>query len=383
MVRQVRKQQKRLTRQNNEGTGGGALPPESKPPKKRERDKVKKSKRPFGFALACGLGFAALTGAVAPAVQAAETNWKMHMVWVAARPEAQSYQSFVDKVNAAAGDKLNITLYSGGSLGVKDVDMLRILPRGSVIQAAGLYPGYMTRDVPQIASTLPPGVVSNPDQLKELSPALRKIYEEVYEPAGIKLLGFVAHAVRDSHIMCKEPINSLEQLRKKKVRVWEQFHVDLFRKLGVSAQVIGQNDLYMAMQTGVVDCAVYPIGLAISVSLQEVAPHASYLFPYILHPLNLIVSKSSFDALSPELQALVAKTAQETEEASFKSYLSGENDEKAMKVFNETGGKLLAPFSEADRKTFTDAAREVWRELSASLGAKAQKDYETISKVVQ
>jgi TRAP-type C4-dicarboxylate transport system substrate-binding protein len=241
----------------------------------------------------------------------------------------------------------------------------------------------MTRDEPQLASTLPPGVVSNPDQLKEISPNLRKIYEEAYDRWGIKLLGFVAHAVRDSHILCKEPINSLEQLKSKKVRVWEQFHVDVFRKLGVSAQVIGQNDLYMAMQTGVVDCAVYPIGLAITVSLQEVAPHASYLFPYVLHPLNLIASKSAFDALSPELQTMVQNAAKETEEASFKSYLGGENDDKALEVFKKGNGKLIEPFSKEDQQKFAQAARETWREMSASGGAKAQQNYETLSKIVK
>jgi TRAP-type transport system periplasmic protein len=342
-----------------------------------------KSNSFLGGALAVTLAVAAFSNVLTSVVQAAEKNWKMHMVWVPARPEAQSYQAFVDKVNKEAGDKLNITLYSGGSLGVKDVDILRILPRGTVIQAAGLYPGYMTRDEPQLSSTLPPGVVSNPNQLKEISPELTKIYEEAYDRWGIKLLGFVAHAVRDSHILCKEPVTSLEQLRGKKVRVWEQFHVDVFRKLGISAQVIGQNDLYMAMQTGVVDCSVYPIGLAITVSLQEVAPYASYLFPYVLHPLNLITSKSAFDGLSPDLQTLLQNAAKETEEASFNSYLGGQNDDKALEAFKAGKGKLLEPFSKADQQKFADAARETWREMSSAGGGKAQQNYETLSKIIK
>ena len=106
------------------------------------------------------LAFAALAAAVAgtatfgmagsdPA-DAAETNWKMHIVWVPARPEAQAYQQFADKVTKEAGDALDMTLFTSGSLGIKDADMLRILPRGNIIQAAGLYPGYLTRDKPAI-----------------------------------------------------------------------------------------------------------------------------------------------------------------------------------------------------------------------------------------
>jgi len=328
----------------------------------------------------------ALTGTTLVAVDtasAAETEWKMHIVWVPARPEAQAYQSFADKATEKAGETLDIKLFTGGSLGVKDADMLRILPRGNIIQAAGLYPGYLTRDKPQYAYTLPPGVVAEPEKLQEILPDLRGVYEETYSEAGIKLLGFIGHAVRDTHIMCKEPVNSLEELRGKKLRVWEQFHVDVFESLGVSAQIIGQNDLYVAMQTGVVDCAVYPIGLAVTVSLQEVAPYASYLFPYVLHPLNLIASQSAFDELPEGAQQVVLEAAAEAEESSFASYLSGENDEKALAKFREDGGELLDPFPEEDREAFVAAARETWEGLVNAAGESAQKNYKTISEAVE
>ena len=54
---------------------------------------------------------------------------------------------------------------------------------------------------------------------------------------------------------------ALAGLKGKKLRVWEKFHVQTFETLGIAAQVVGQNDLYLAMQTGVIDCAVYPMDL--------------------------------------------------------------------------------------------------------------------------
>jgi len=143
---------------------------------------------------------------------AAQATWKMHVVWVPARPEAQDFKMFADLVNDKAKGKLKIEVFAGGSLGVKDVDMLRILPAGNVIQAAGLYPGYMTRDVPEYAATLPPGVIKDPEKMVGALPALTKIYNETYDKWGIKLLGYVMHPVRDTHIACKEPITSLAQL---------------------------------------------------------------------------------------------------------------------------------------------------------------------------
>ncbi len=330
-----------------------------------------------------GTWLAALLGVVmaAPAF-AQQVSWKMHIVWVPARPEAQDYQRFVDLVNERAKGKLNITLYPGGSLGVKDIDMLRVLPAGNVIQVAGLYPCYMTRDVPEYAVTVPPGVISDAPTLVKALPALTKIYQETYDKWGIKLLGYVAHPVRDTHIYCKEPISSFAQLKGKKLRVWEKFHVQTFDSLGVAAQVIGQNDLYLAMKTGVVDCAVYPIGFANTISLQEVAPNASYLFPYVLHPLNLIVSKKAFDALPADVQKIVVDAAQEVEKKTVANYVNGDFDKVANAEFTQKGGKLLPPFSAADQAAFQKAARAIWETEAKEIGKKAQENREAVLKAI-
>jgi TRAP-type C4-dicarboxylate transport system substrate-binding protein len=340
--------------------------------------------RKLGFGRVAWL--AALLGVVIamPALPALaqQVDWKMHIVWVPARPEAQAYQRFADLVNERAKGKLNIALHSGGSLGIKDVDLLRVLPPGNVIQIAGLYPGYMTRDLPEYAVTVPPGVIKDAETLVKILPALTKIYQETYDKWGIKLLGYVAHPVRDTHIYCKEPINSLAQLKGKKLRVWEKFHVQTFDALGVAGQVIGQNDLYLAMQTGVVDCAVYPIGFANTISLQEVAPNAAYLFPYVLHPLNLIVSKKAFDSLPADVQKVVQDAAQQVERETVAAYVKGDYDKTAITQFQQKGGKLLAPFSAADQAAFQKAARDVWDREAKAIGAKAQENHEAVVKAI-
>lgn len=321
-----------------------------------------------------GAAMLALSG-----VAEAQEKWKMHGVWVQARPESQAFQHFADIVNEKADGKLHIDYFPGGALGIKDADMLRILPRGSVIQASGLYPGYLSRDKPEYAFTMPPGVASSAEQLETVLPELSKIYGATYEEVGIDLLGFVGHSVSKTYIMCKTPVNSLEELKSKKVRVWEQFQVDTFAKLGISAQIIGQNELYVAMQTGVVDCAVYTVGAALTISLEEVAPNAAYLFPYVLHPLNIIVSKTAAEALPPETQKLLVDAAKQVEEETFAAYLKGESDTKAEEAFKAKGGNLLAPFSEADREAFTAAAREVWKEDSMAGSDTAKANYELLS----
>jgi len=315
------------------------------------------------------------------AAQAA-TSWKMHMVWVPNRVEAQYYQKFVDLVNERSDGELTIELYPGGSLGVKDVDMLRTLPKGNVIQAAGLYPGYMTRDEPEYAVTLPPGVVSDPEELLDILPVLTEIYEETYDKWGIELLGYVAHPVRDTQLICKEPVTSLEQLKGKKVRVWEKAQAEAFEELGIAAQIIGQNDLYMAMRTGVVDCAVYPMHFSLTVSLQEAAPYASYLFPYVFHPLHIIVSKNAYDQLPEHLQVILKDAAKEVEEESMEAYIKGEVDKESALEWEAEGGTVLDDFSVEEQEIFAQAAATVWDTLTDEVGGVARRNYENIQKAL-
>lgn len=332
--------------------------------------------------LRIGVGLAAgLMASAAPSAQAA-TQWKMHMVWVPQRVEAQYYQKFVDLVNERAKGKLEIKLFPGASLGIKDQDMLRILPRGNVIQAAGLYPGYMTRDEPEYAVTLPPGVVEDPAKLDDLVPVLTGIYGKTYDKWGIKLLGYVAHPVRDNYVICKDKVDSLDDLKGKKVRVWEKAQADTFERLGIAAQIIGQNDLYMAMRTGVVDCAVYPIHFSLTVSLQEAAPYASYLHPYVLHPLNLIVSKAAYDKLPKDVQDIVQNAAKEVQEASFKAYVNGDVDKKSEEEWKKAGGTLLDPFPEADQKKFAEASQAVWKGSVEKIGGVALDNYKAINTIL-
>lgn len=323
---------------------------------------------------------ATVAGQAGPA-SAEEKEWKMHAVWVPKRPEIGWMQEyFVDPANERLKGKLKITLYPGGSLGVKDVDMLRILPGGNVIQLTALYAGYMSRDVPEMAHLLPAGVVQEPETLVKIYPTLKEIYQGVYDKWDIKLLGFVSHPVNKISILCKDPVRTLDELQKRKLRVWEKFHADTFAALGVSAQVIPQNDLYVAMRQGVVDCAVYPVAFASTISLQEVATNAAYLFPYVLHPIGIIVSNKAWDSLSADEQKALQDTVTEMEKTTAELYLNGkwENEQEAAIKIN-----ILDAFPDADQDKFTQVARETWRTLATEAGDQAKANYEKVLAAIK
>ena len=306
------------------------------------------------------------TPAVEPA-EAAEIEWKMHLVWVPTRQEVVSANKYIERVNARTGDKFQITAFTGGSLGVKDADMLRILPPGNVIQMTMLYPGYVARDAPELAYALPEGVLKTAEDIVTALPVLDSIFGPSFAGWGIKYLGTFVSPDKTINIYCKESLNTLEQLRTKKLRVWGKTLVDTFSKLGVAATIIPQNDMYVAMQTGVVDCATYYPGAANTLSLHEIAPYWSFLSHYAV-PIPLIVSQSAWDALPADVQAVLTEEADKLVAELAENFLAGNYELAEGEKYNSLGGVQLEAFPAADQAAFTAAAIEVWEATAKELG---------------
>ena len=322
--------------------------------------------------VAVAIGIIGCSAVLAPAPAAADgTEWKMSTTYVDTRSEIEFFKKFIADVEEKSGGNLKIQLFTGGSLGVKDVDMLRVLPKGNAIQIATTQPTYLSRDQPSFAVALPTGVFNNVNEIEKIDDTLHDIFGSVFDKWGIELIGFLGHPASEGQIYCKTPVRSLDEMRTKKVRVWEKFQVDTLTELGVSAQIIPQNELYLALANGVVDCTLYAAPWANSLSLHEVAPYASYLFPLVLPPLNIIASKTSYEQLSPEDQQAIASAADDIWAETMALWISGEQDAVEKKRYVDNGGTMLEPFSDEDRAEYAAAARKVWENAAEGVGPEA------------
>ncbi len=322
----------------------------------------------LSFVFAAAIAAAAVTG---PA-KAAEFEWRMDVNLVETRPEAKLLGAFAERINSNAGGRLEIKTFYGGSLGIKSADTLRALKAGSV-EMAQLYAGYFGRDAPDLALALVQGAILDPQENIEIQPTVQEIYREFYEDWDVDIVGWILANSFSISVMCRdEPINSLAQLKGKKLRVWAKDQVETFEKLGVAAQIVPQNDLYVAMQTGVVDCALYVLGIAHTISLQEVTDYAASLHTYSVVPSAVGVSGKYWKELPKDLQDVVLEAGQWMYAESLRTINDTSAEDAAREKFLASGElEVLPPFSAADRKTFYDAAVEVWADSAKEVGRKA------------
>ena len=328
----------------------------------------------FSLSAVVGLGLLA-GGAVA-------AEWKFNNGLPEGRGESKQLEQFAADVGELSGGSLKISVFHGGSLNLKDNDVARWLPRGAV-EMGLVWANYLGRDVPALNAVMVQGSVGSPQELITALPEIQKIYTEVLSEMDIVPTGFMALPLLKASIFCREqPVRTLDDLKTRKLRVWSNDQVETFTKLGVSAQIVGQNDLYVALQTGVVDCAVYPALFAHTISLQEVTKYASYLYPVAGVPYVLGASKSAWDGLSDAERSAVTTAAAKVWERTNEYSKAEENEKAARAKLTEQGITFLDDFSEEDRSAFLAAASGTWKELAEEAGGNAPKYRQRILDVL-
>jgi len=132
---------------------------------------------------------------------------------------------------------------------------------------------------------------------------------------------------------------------------------------------VPQQELYTAMQTGVVDCALYPPRIVHTVSLQEVAKHAvSTGFAFPPAPYIIMANQARWRALSADNRSLLtaAVTAMEARSARFEQ--DATDDEAARERLRGQGVTFHGSFSEADQTALRRAAIATWETLMREAG---------------
>lgn len=326
------------------------------------------------------LSVAMVAGLACGTADAAE--WKFNNGLPEGRGESAQLETFAEDVAELSDGSLTIDVFHGGSLNLKDNDVARWLPRGAV-EMGLVWANYLGRDVPALNAVMIQGSVGSPEELIAALPEIQEIYTEVLSELDIVPTGFMALPLLQASIFCREdPVRTLDDLRTKKLRVWSNDQVETFTKLGVSAQIVGQNDLYVALQTGVVDCAVYPALFAHTISLQEVTDYASYLYPVAGVPYVLGASKGAWDGLSDAEREAVSTAAARVWERTNEYSQAEENEQAARAKLEEQGVEFLEPFSDEDRAAFLEAASETWAEMAEEAGGKAPEYRQRILDVI-
>lgn len=303
--------------------------------------------------------------------QAFAEEWRFNNFLPETRPESAELVQFTNDVNAKLGDKLELKVFGGGSLGLKNTDALRFLPSGAV-EMSLLWANYLGRDAPALSSVFIQGSIGTVKELERALPTVREIYKEEFSNWGVSSVGYVAIPMLSVSVFCRdEPVRTIEALKTKKLRVWARDQVETFTRLGVSAQIIPQEEMYVAMKTGVVDCALYPALYASTVSLQEVSKHASFLYPMASGPYVIGVATDRWSETDDAIKEAITSAADDLWNRTNQYDDDFERELAAREDMVAAGVAWGEDFPEEDRAIFLEAVAETWGILAEDAGGNA------------
>ncbi|MFC4409947.1 TRAP transporter substrate-binding protein [Chungangia koreensis] len=182
------------------------------------------------------------------------------------------------------------------------------------------------------------------------------------DDANMKGLGFWEVGFR--HLTNnKKPINVPEDVKGMKIRVqpapvWEA-HMNA---LGASATPVAFNELYSALDQGLVDGQENPISSIYSMKFYEVQKYIA-LTGHTYTPAVVIASQNAWDKLTDEQKSIIEEAVKET--ATYqRDYLAGKEEE----IINELKGEGVE-FTEPDREAFKEATKDVKEALKEQVPA--------------
>jgi TRAP-type C4-dicarboxylate transport system substrate-binding protein len=301
----------------------------------------------------------------------AEVMFKNYIPVVEARPEAKAVASYTDKVTELTAGDVKFTNYHVGGLGFKTTDLLRHMKLNTV-QGGVILGAYYPRDVPAFSVMFVDGIALQASDATKFTDIFTEIADKAMNKWNIKLTAMYQVPIMDHSMFFKKPVTSLEQLKKLKLRVWTKHQLLSFKSLGVPAQLIPQGDLYVALQTGVVDGAIFLAEVAHTLALQEVAKYETYMLPLVMAPAAIGVSGKAWKKLDKKNQDAVLAAGDWLTKKSLKdAVMFGENKTKYRQARKDMGFVMTEGFSAADTATIVKALRDTWLEMCADVSPEA------------
>lgn len=273
----------------------------------------------------------------------------------------QLARKFADEVGKRSNGALKVEVYPASSL-VKTFAQFGAVRKGALDMAV-LPIAYGGGEVPEANLGLMPALITSYEQgLRWKDAPIGKEWSKLLEDRGIKILTWVWQA--GGIASTSRPLIAPDDAKGLKVRGGSK-EVDLMMKgAGAAITNVPSNEIYSAMQSGVLDAAVTSSTSLISFRLYETGKHVTSArkntFWYMFEPL--LISKSVFDSLTPEQQKIVVDVGAGLEKFALDSAKA--DDQRMAEVYVKNGSKVYDMDDATFAKWRAIAQQTAWEEFA-------------------
>jgi TRAP-type transport system periplasmic protein len=298
--------------------------------------------------------------AVAGASSAAPIEIKLGHVGEPGSLFALSAEEFARAANARLGDRGRVVVYGSSQLG-GDKEMLQKLKLGTLDLA--IPSTVMSSEVDAFGLFEMPYLVRDREQMKRIE---QDIVWPVLAPAA-KKRGYEILAVWENGFRQitnnKRPIRVPADLKGIKLRVPEgKWRVEMFKAYGASPSPMKLSEVFVALQTGVMDGQENPLTQTWSGKFQEVQKFLS-MTSHVYTPGYLTAGAKKFASLPKEVQQILGEVAKATQPYVYRT--AAEQDRDLVQKFKSAGVQV----NDVDRAAFVKASEPVYETFARQVPA--------------
>ncbi|MCD8140298.1 MAG: TRAP transporter substrate-binding protein DctP [Planctomycetaceae bacterium] len=237
-------------------------------------------------------------------------NWRLASVWAEGFPLLESERTFAQRVEELSNGRLKIKIFPEGQIGPAN-QVLDLVSSGAV-EMGGDWPNYWSgKNI--VFDLLGSHVMGfNPVDYYNWIYAAGGLdfYEEFYGKFNCVYFPHHAHDI-ESGIRSSKPINTLADLQGLKIRMAGLVQGKFIQPFGAQPVSIALNEVYEAMQRGVVDACEISIPVVDeSTKIYEVAKY--WLTPGFHQTSSIhgiMINKDKWNGLPDDLKAIVRDAA--------------------------------------------------------------------------
>ena len=215
---------------------------------------------------------------------------------------------------------------------------------------------YASGKHPQFSATLMPGLVKNHEHAKRLNDSeFMEDIKQIIEDAGVMVLSdaWLAGGFAGKGECVLEPADAEGKVMRAAGPAFEQ----MLAAAGASINAMPSSEIYTGLQTGVLDAVNTSSGSFVSYRIYEqvdcLTPPGDYALWFMYEPI--LMSKASFERLTPEQQQALMDAGQKAEDYFFEAAKG--LDEELVQTFEQAGVEVTS-MSQEQFNAWLDLAKE-------------------------
>lgn len=284
---------------------------------------------------------------------------------------AGAFQPFADMVAEKTGGSVTVRVYSGGELGPGPVEQYNRAVDGVADFAISL-PGYTASTFPLTLLAELPGVLDTATGTRDLWDNIALLADEYRRVQLVSLWSNAPNSLYTSTV----PVRSPADVKGLNIRVPSRnagLQVEAWSGNPVSMPV---NEIYNAMQTGVIDGAMIDTTATKAFKLGEVAKYLTTGFDATNSPFFVVMNRDSWKSLSEAEQAAVAEAGRKASDLANSTQLRVAED--GVAAFRQMGGEVIA-LTETEAAAFNALSAPIVPKAVAEIGGNAQAIVDALS----